>query len=176
MRGSEFTREGVVAGHWIEKFTSCPGQSRATVIGQAETTLRRADQPGQVGRCAERLVQRGFTAGARFRLYRVHVWRSPGNSLGEQASQDWRVGTKMESGTAASAARTGSCRGLLWKNLCNLLWKNLVQLCVWLGLWHLQGFMRQRSAMWLTRWPAPQGPLWEQAPSSGEDTESNDLS
>lgn len=52
MRGSEFTREGVVAGHWIEKFTSCPGQSRATVTGQAETTLRRADQPGQVGRWA----------------------------------------------------------------------------------------------------------------------------
>lgn len=47
MRGSEFTREGVVAGHWIEKFTGCPGQSRGTVIGQAETTLRRADQAGR---------------------------------------------------------------------------------------------------------------------------------
>lgn len=86
MRGSEFTR-GVVGGHWIEKFTGCPGQSRATVIGQAETTLQRADLPGQMDRCAERLVQRGFTAGARLRLYRVYVWRSPGNSLGEQSSQ-----------------------------------------------------------------------------------------
>lgn len=87
MRGSEFTREAVVAGHWIENFTGCPGQSRATVIGQAETTLQCADQPGQMGRCAERLVQRSFTAGASLRLYRAYVWRSPGNSLGEQASQ-----------------------------------------------------------------------------------------
>lgn len=39
MRGSEFTREGVAAAHWIEKFTGCPGQSRAAVIGQEGTIL-----------------------------------------------------------------------------------------------------------------------------------------
>lgn len=39
MRGSEFTREGVAAALWIEKFAGCPGQSRATVIAQAGTIL-----------------------------------------------------------------------------------------------------------------------------------------
>lgn len=62
MRGSEFTREGVVAAHWIEKFAGCPGQSRATAIGQAGTT---STVQTNLGRCAS--VQRDLGLHCRYK-------------------------------------------------------------------------------------------------------------
>lgn len=112
MRGSELTREGVVATHWIvEKLAGCLCQRRATARGQTGKQPLGggpAGAGGQVGR-----ETWDFFTGARLRSHRVYVWSSPGNSLEEQVSQGCRVGTEKESGVLLGLGAGRASRNLV---------------------------------------------------------------